>query len=160
RYLRVDWRWAFWLVARNARRRTRTDGDVRRPMRKPFVYRRGQKLWLCWHDATGKRHQYPSGLEVGDEKKARDALRKIAARIEAGVQLNEAEEGTVTVARYEKKWSEERNAQGLISAADESTRMRLHAMPTIGAMKLEDVRPRHIRDLVKALRAEGRLAPR
>src|SRR5689334_16192467 len=114
-------------------------------MRKPFVYRRGTKLWLCWHDATGKRHQRPSGFEVGEEKLAKEALRKVIGREEAGAALNEATEGPITVTRYEKKWSRERIDQGLSSAADESTRMRLHALPTIGALKIEDVRPRHIR---------------
>jgi integrase len=129
-------------------------------MRKAFVYRRGPRLWFCYDDVNGKRHQEPSGLEVGDEKKANEALRRIVARIEAGTALDEATEGPVTVARYEEKWTGERKVQGLTSAADESSRLRLHAMPTIGAMKIEDVRPRHVRDLIKALRAAGKLAPR
>ena len=129
-------------------------------MRKAFIYKRGSKLWLCWHDATGKRHQQPSGLEVGDEKKAKEALRKIVARLEVGAQLDEATDGPCTVARYERKWTADRKVQGLTSADDESTRLRLHALPTIGAMPIEEVRPRHIRDLIKALRAEGKLAPR
>ena len=129
-------------------------------MRKAFIYKRGGKLWLCWHDATGKRHQEPSGLEVGEEKLAKEALRRIVARVEAGAQLDEATEGPVTVRRYAERWSKGRIEQGLSAAKDDGGRLRIHAMPIIGDLKIEEVRPRHIRDLVKALRAAGTLAPR
>jgi hypothetical protein len=54
----------------------------------------------------------------------------------------------------------QRVSQGLFSAADDHARLRNHALPTIGDMNLDDVRPRHIRDLVKTLRAASKLAPR
>ena len=129
-------------------------------MRKAFIYKRGNKLWLCWHDATGKRHQEPSGLEVGEEKLAKEALRRIVARVEAGAKLDEATEGPVTVARYERQWTAERKVQGVITATDESSRLCRHVMPILGSTKLEELRPRHIRDLVRHLRANTDLAPR
>jgi integrase len=38
--------------------------------------------------------------------------------------------------------------------------LHLHALPQLGHLKLTDVRPSHLRDLVRSLRAKGTLAPR
>ncbi len=125
-----------------------------------YVYARGNKLWLGFHDATGKLQQVASGLDVGDEKKARKVLEKIEARIRAGVKLGEAEEGPVTVRRYVVRWTEERKTNAISCADDDATRIRLHALPMIGDLSMEEVRPRHLRDLIRHLRSSTKLAPR
>ena len=125
-----------------------------------YVYKRGTKLWLGYFDAKGKLQQVASGLEAGDEKKAKKVLEKIEARVRAGVELGEAEEGPVTVRRYVVRWTEERKLNQIACADDDATRIRLHALPTIGDLKMEEVRPRHIRDLVRHIRANTKLAPR
>src|SRR5262249_38505465 len=38
--------------------------------------------------------------------------------------------------------------------------LRMHALPHIGDMQLSEVRPRHIREIVRALVDEGKLSPR
>src|SRR5579883_94410 len=125
-----------------------------------YVYKRGKKLYLGYFDAAGKLQQVPSGLEVGDEKEARKVLEKIEARVRAGAELGEAEQGPVTVRRYMARWTDERRSQGIACADDDATRIRLHALKFIGDLKMEEVRPRHIRDLVRHLRANSKLAPR
>jgi hypothetical protein len=42
---------------------------------------------------------------------------------------------------------------------DDQARLR-HALPAIGGMNLDDVRPRHLRDVVLELRKKNALAPR
>ena len=108
----------------------------------------------------GQAHQVSTGLEVGDEKKARQVLQRIEARIQAGIELGEAESGPLTVARYAARWIEERKARGISAAHDDGTRLRLHVLPTIGELPLEEIRPKHIRDLIKHLRQSTTLAPR
>ena len=125
-----------------------------------YVYKRGNSLWIGYHDAKGKLHQVSTGLEVGDEKKARQVLQRIEARIQAGIELGEAESGPLTVARYAARWIEERKARGISAAHDDGTRLRLHVLPTIGELPLEEIRPKHIRDLIKHLRQSTTLAPR
>lgn len=124
-----------------------------------YLYKRGNKLWLGYHDASGKLQQVNSGLLVGDEKKARAVLEKLEARVRAGLDRGEAE-GPVTVRRYLASWFEERKRDKVASAVDDEARIRLHALAEIGDLKMEEVRPRHIRDLVKKLRVDGELAPR
>jgi integrase len=66
----------------------------------------------------------------------------------------------ITVARYADRWVAGRRKIGLATADDDASRLRLHALPIIGTLKLEEVRPRHVRDLVLQLRAAAQLAPR
>jgi integrase len=125
-----------------------------------WVYTRGRKLWIGYRDPEGKVHQVSTGLNVGDEKKAKKVAEKLDARFAATESFGPIEDGPITVRRYATRWVEDRIKAGLASAVDDESRFRLHALPGLGAIKLEDVRPRHIRDLVKKLRADGKLAPR
>jgi integrase len=125
-----------------------------------YVYPRGRRLWIGYFDANGKLQQQSTGLPLAKEKEARQVLDRVEARIRAGAAMGEADLGPVTVRRYAEHWTAQREEQGLSSAHDEGTRIELHALPAIGDLKIEDVRPRHIRDLVRNLRAMGALAPR
>lgn len=124
-----------------------------------YVYARGQKLWIGYWDLTKKLHQKRTDFLVGQENEAREALNQIEAEIKAGAEPDTLI-GPITVRRYAERWAKGRTDDGLASAHDNFTRLRLHALPSIGNTNMEDVRPRHIRDLVKSLRARGKLAPR
>ena len=62
-----------------------------------------------------------------------------------------------TVAEYAEAWLKKRTNA---NAGDDRTRIEHHALPTLGPMRMDEVKPRHLRDLMLALRAAGRLAPR
>ncbi len=47
-----------------------------------------------------------------------------------------------------------RPSQGVATADDEARRLRLHAWPLLGDVLLKDLRPHHVRDMVRALRAK------
>jgi hypothetical protein len=66
----------------------------------------------------------------------------------------------LSVEQHATKWITDRRPLNLATASDDETRLKKHALPTIGHLRLDEVRPRHIRGLVKTLRAEGKLAPR
>jgi len=125
-----------------------------------YVYARGSRLWIGYWDQSKKLHQKRTDFLLGQETEARAELNKIEAEIKAGADPNAAFVGAITVRRYTERWSKGRTDQGLASAHDDFTRLRLHALPSIGHLDMQDVRPRHIRDLVKLLRARGKLAPR
>src|SRR5687767_2738010 len=110
------------------------------------IYKRGKKLWLRFKGPDGKWTQSPSGFEVGQEQQAREALRRLEDRLAANVEFGEPEKGPVTLARYTQRWLEQR--KGLVAdlRTDES-RLRLHVLPYIGEMALEDIRPRHLVEL-------------
>lgn len=65
-----------------------------------------------------------------------------------------------TVAEFACSWVAGRRQLELVSVDDDASRIRLHVLPRIGQLRMRDVRPRHMREVILALRAEGRLAPR
>ena len=96
-----------------------------------------------------KARRFVKGLEASSAAK-----RKFREPDDSG------HKGPITVADYAKRWVEDRKKIGLATATDDLARLRLHVLPTLGAMALEDVRPRQIRDLVLELRKRATLAPR
>src|SRR6266852_1050859 len=129
------------------------------------VYRRGKKLWIWYFNAAGERIFEPTSCRVGEEARARKTLEGCVRRAAAVAKLGEAALGPFTVKRYLERWIEDRRLRKVASAGDDEARLRLHALPELGELLLVEVRPSHIRTLVRGLRAkvgQGRaqLAPR
>jgi hypothetical protein len=64
------------------------------------VYKRGQKLWIRFKGSDGKWTQSKTDYKLGDERLARKLLDKVEDKIAAGLELGEAEQGPLTLARY------------------------------------------------------------
>jgi len=128
------------------------------------VYPRGRKLWIEYKDARGERCYAATDHVVGEEAKARKVLAAVEARVAAGLAHGEAEYGPVTVRRYSESWIGDRRRRGLGSVDSDQGRLN-HALPSLGPLLLTEVRPKHVRDLVRELRAKcgprpDQLAPR
>ena len=132
--------------------------------RRGGVYARGGVLWIWYWDGAGNRRAESTGLPVGQEKVALAALAAIRARIAAGAELG-AIDGRATVRAWGQRWIERRKARDLSMAGQDERRLALYIYPGIGAMAVEDVRPRHVAQLVEDLQRRpsargGTLAPR
>jgi integrase len=71
----------------------------------------------------------------------------------------------LTTAAYLEAWLRRRETRQVASVRDDRVRLRTHAMPRIGEIPLVDLRPHHVRDLLRELqqkpsRRGGTLAPR
>lgn len=123
------------------------------------IYARGGRLWCRVKNEAGKWISRPTPFVAGDERKAERyaeaAQKAIAGRRDAG-----ADAGPPTVAAYAERWIAARRRRGVASVADDAARLRLHVLPVLGAMRMDAVRPRHVRDLVLEMRTAGKLAPR
>lgn len=64
--------------------------------------------------------------------------------------------GPITVEAWSARWLKGRTGP---DATNDRARLRLHVLPLIGALPLDEVRPRHLVEVVDRLRAAGR-APR
>lgn len=62
-----------------------------------------------------------------------------------------------TVAEYAEQWLAKRTNR---NAESDRTRLEKHALPVLGKMRMDEVKPRHLRDLVLAMRSSGALAAR
>jgi integrase len=124
------------------------------------IFTRGNKLWLSFKDQNGKWLQRSTGLNANQKRQATQILKRIEERIDAGKTFDEESLGPVTVRRYFEHWIEERRKIGIRSVDDEKTRLLKHAIPAIGLLQLEEVKPRHVQNLVQELKRSTKLAPR
>jgi len=136
------------------------------------IFARGNRLYMHYKTVAGKWKQRRSAFVVGQEKEAEKFLKNLEEGIDAAIKLGERDEGPLTVARYHAKWSAGRISNGVASAKDDDTRIKLHVLAvvvdketgkTFGDLLVDEVRPRHARDVVDALVAKmrkGGLAPR
>lgn len=131
------------------------------------VYKRQRSRfwWVSFKDVHGRFRDVSA--ETEDRAKAerflRDLERRVRAEIEAGVT---EQTGPMTLSRYADRWIAERKARGVASARDDEARFRDYVRRALGEMVLADIRPRHVRELIRGLEvlkdAEGKakLAPR
>jgi len=128
------------------------------------VYARGGKLWCRLKDERGQWVSRPTPYgtdEPGQAQRYADAAQKTLDDRRAGADVaGGAVAAMPTVAAYLARWSAERAAIGIGSAQADRKRIERHAMPHLGMLRMDEVRPRHVRDLVRALKAAGELAPR
>ncbi|MFH0901182.1 MAG: hypothetical protein V2A73_11190 [Pseudomonadota bacterium] len=129
------------------------------------VYQRGGLWWIDYLDADGTRHRQSTKIPAS-EPEAKAAV--VLSAIEEKIVKSRGPDGSgpLTLARYFKQWIAERRAREVGSVLDDESRIKRYALPTLGHLLLADVRPHHIRDLVRSLKAvEGSksgkpLAPR
>src|SRR5262249_8835670 len=115
------------------------------------VYRRKQKVWIWDFGAAGEGIFEPTASRPGEEARARKTLEAVERRIEAEKRTG-VPAGELTVKAYGERWLKGRPALGIATAADEAARLRLHAWALVGDVLLKDLRPHHVRDMVRALR--------
>lgn len=115
------------------------------------IYPRGNKLWIGITDASGKRRMISSGFRVGEEAKARKLLETLDGR--ASTPAPTLSSSSAPLLRdYLASWTAKRDAAGL--AGDTATRVRLHVLPALGELPLNEIKPRHVRDLLQTLKAK------
>lgn len=124
------------------------------------VYKRkDSKFWWVSFKTVSGEFQ-PISSETTDEKKARALLRDLERRVQAELDAGvTGDTGPMTGARYAARWIEERRKREVGSVNDDETRIQ-HALPFFGHLPLTEVRPRHIRDMVRDLAAAKKTDPK
>src|SRR5262249_18176673 len=118
------------------------------------IFVRRRKLWFKLKE-NGKWRNKPTPYYVGDEEKAR----RYADRAQENVDARGGAVRPDTVSKYADRWITCRRERGRDCADGEEARLKKHALPLIGSLRLDEVRPHHVRDMVRELR-KGTLAPR
>lgn len=126
------------------------------------IYRRKDSpwWWMKWRDAAGALHQQATRFRADDpaqEAEARKTLELLERRVEAERNVGG---GVLTVQGFAATWLEGLRRRELESAGQYAQRLRDFVFPAFGALPIREVRPRHVRELVRQLREQGRLAPR
>jgi len=94
-----------------------------------------------------------SDFRPGQEAAAKVALAKIEAKLAAGLMVA-GDMRPVTVEQFSKRWVKDREENVGTWENDEAA-MRLHVLPSIGQLRLDEVRPLHLTQLVKDLRKKN-----
>lgn len=111
------------------------------------ILARGARLYCKVRLAPGKwTPPIATGCALDDAEGAVAFRDMMQARVDAGF----TPDGPITVKAYGERWLEGRKK--LPSYDDDRRNLRLHILPHIGALRMESVRPRHIIDLIRALR--------
>ena len=111
------------------------------------VYRRGNKLWVVFRDASGRRVFSSTPYRPGQEQEAAATLQKV----EAGVR-RKAAAGSATLGSYAAAWAEKRHATGMSNARVDLGRLRDNVLPELGHKALGDVTRHEVEALLHALR--------
>jgi integrase len=122
------------------------------------VYLRGEKWWCRLKDETGAWISRPTEFAASDKRKAQRYANAAQKKLDERRSGGPGE--PMTVAAYGEKWLAGREERGVRSIMADRGRFTNHALPHLGALLLDEVRPRHVRDMVRALREAGDLAPR
>jgi integrase len=121
------------------------------------LYAKRGTWWARYKDETGKWKGSPTGYPLDERKKAEKVLRALEEKI--APKDADAVDGTLTVRKYLSRWTAERHELKKVTADLDKQRITDHAESLLD-MQLQDVRPRHIRELVLDLRKAAVLAPR
>jgi integrase len=123
------------------------------------ILARGRRLWMRVKDEAGKWGYKPTPYNLGQESDASRYRKRAQLRIDTRRSAGDTT-GPQTIRSYSRKWLAERQARGIATVRNEEGRIRNHVLPRIGSMRLDEVRPLTIRNLIRDLRKAGELAPR
>lgn len=123
------------------------------------VFRRGNRLWLTFKDATGVWRNVTSGVNVGQSDLAVEMLKRILDGVRQATGTPDLVMVAPTVRVYADAWIPKRREADLDWKNDRS-RLNHHVLPVIGDMKIADVRARHLVELVHGWRFKTKLAQR
>jgi integrase len=119
------------------------------------VFARGSVLWIRYRDINGKWRNESTGCPVGHERQAEEALEKIEAHIAACRTPSVIAKGSMMTLRvWAKKWLDARDTETM---KDDKGRLDNHILPVLGDLPLSELRPRHIRDFIDALKKKKKL---
>ena len=121
-----------------------------------YYYPRGQKLYVGFQDAHGKRRQKATDFVVGEEAQAEALCRSIQRRVEEQTRPTNTE-AELTLEAHGERWIGRRSKSGLRAWRDEANHLRRHIFPKLGSLHLHDVRPAE-RHADAATRVWGRCA--
>jgi integrase len=122
---------------------------------KPYAKSRTNMLWFSYqHPVTKKWGSKSTGCTVSQESAARKFIAVFVKELSTG---GTAVAGPITVEQFFTRWGEKRTNA---SAADDRARIDKHIKPRIGHLRMDEVKPTTIDDLIVALRDDTTLAPR
>lgn len=130
----------------------KTGSETTKPRKRDlpkYCYARGHKIWVRLKRENGKWKASPTPFTLDQVDEARRYVNAALRRIEVKAETSDLDDLTIIV--YGERWLTDRENRGLSSAEDDARRLRRYVFPHIGEFSLEDLKPKHVRDLVRKL---------
>src|SRR5438445_11225688 len=124
----------------------------------PGLKTRHRKLWVSVKVPDKGWTWINSPYSVGDEPRAAQYRQATQRALDAGRSLG-ISSGAPTLREYARKWIEDRRVLGIASWDDDKSHLDVHILSALGDLKFEEIRPKHVKDMVSKLRA-AKKAPR
>lgn len=122
------------------------------------IFARKRKLGNVYYVAfmvDGEQVQEQAGTDL---RLAKQLLKRRKSEVAAGTYRRGAKSSGITFKKYKTIWTDRRRKQGKRSVHDDETRLERHVVPRLGHLRLDDIRPKDVSNLIWELRNEGRLA--
>ncbi len=127
------------------------------------IYQRNGVLYVRFKNLDGKWKAVSSKYRVGQEHLAELLLMEVEERIARLGPEQVCDLGNTaakpTVAEFAAPWLEKRSRRGVRTWKDDRARLQRHVLPILGSQRLDEVRPKHVRRVIEAVKAKG-LAPK
>lgn len=115
-----------------------------------YCFMRGRFIWVSYKDEHGKWVNKSTKYTIEQLEFARKYVRSLLRGVEIKRERGSSDPNTVKA--YVKQWSKERALRGVASADADLAKLEKYAFPYVGDLALVEFRPRHARDMVRALR--------
>lgn len=123
---------------------------TKKPDLPKYCYARGSKVWVRYKNEDGKWVNKSTPYRVEQRELVRRYVDALLRGVERKAENGKA--GPNTIAEYARKWCDEREARELDCAKADRQRLEDYVLPEIGHIALDQLRPRHVRDLIFKLR--------
>lgn len=128
----------------------KTSNNGRRKLAKGLYYR-GQVIWARYKDTSGKWRDASTGLKKGDEKRAAVLLAEMK-RVTATAGDLGFETSVPTLGRFFDWWIERSKARGKRSWKDDESRLRVHVLPHLRDVSIDEVTPLRLEQVFQRMR--------
>ncbi len=117
------------------------------------IYQRGDQYYIRFKDAEGRWVSRAAGTSKEDAKKTLRAVERGLRDAPRSIEPPKPRTTPApTLASLAPKWLERRVKLGLRTVDDDHSMLTKHVLPVLGQLPVGEIRVRHIRDLVEALR--------
>lgn len=132
-----------------------------------YIFLRGNVVWYTFKTSDGTWKNFKTRYVKGQEEEAsryvESLVRQANAARAAAAQGEQVDDPALTVRSYVERWLKDRETRGIITAAQDRSRMERYILPTFGDYALVEVRPkivlRWVRDL-RARKGDEQISPR
>jgi len=110
-------------------------------------------LWMAYEDESGKLVRKSTGLTREKMDLAKKALSDVEDQVSAAKRAG-ATGGPLLLRQYATTWLEARRKIGVVSVEDDRAHLDLHVLPSLGAMRLDEIRARHLIELFASIQVK------